>query len=133
MQPPLPTADVIPFQIEQLFNNLISNAIKYSRPDIIPVINIDSKLALGKDIPDAGANTEKVFYNISFSDNGIGFEQRYAEKIFELFFSLHTGSEYTGSGIGLSICKIIVENHRGYIKAESHPGKGSTFRIYLPA
>jgi len=129
----LPTADVIPFQIQQLFINLISNAIKYSRPDIFPVINIDSKLAIGKDIPDTGDNTEKIFYNISISDNGIGFEQRYAEKIFDLFFRLHTGSEYTGSGIGLSICKIIVENHRGYIKAESHPDNGSTFRIYLPA
>jgi PAS domain S-box-containing protein len=129
----LPTVNAIPFQIQQLFNNLISNAIKYSRQDIVPIITIDSKLALGKDIPNTRDNTEKIYYEISFSDNGIGFEQRYAEKIFDLFFRLHTNSEYSGTGIGLSICKVIVENHRGYIKAESLSKYGSTFSIYLPA
>jgi signal transduction histidine kinase len=127
----LPTINVIPFQIQQLFTNLISNSIKYSRPGINPVINIKSRIVQGKDIPVASETSDR-FYEISFSDNGIGFEQEYAEKIFTLFFRLHNPAEYSGTGIGLAICKIIVENHKGYIFAEGVPDIGSTFKIYLP-
>lgn len=128
----LPTINVIQFQIQQLLINLISNSIKYSRPDINPVINIDSKLVYGKDIPDTHNNKDKPYHKISITDNGIGFDQKYAEKIFEPFFRLHTNQEYSGTGIGLSICKIIVENHKGFIEAEGYPQAGSIFSIFLP-
>ncbi len=127
----LPTINVISFQIKQLFNNLISNSIKYSQDGRNPVINIKSRILPGNEIPFPSETSDR-FYEISFSDNGIGFEQKYAEKIFTLFFRLHSNMDYSGTGIGLAICKIIVENHKGFITAEGMPGKGSTFRIYLP-
>ena len=127
----LPTLTVIPFQIKQLFTNLISNSIKYSKPGINPVISIRSRIIHGKDIPGPSETSDR-FYEISFSDNGTGFDQKYAEKIFTLFFRLHGNKDYSGTGIGLAICKIIVENHKGFITAESMPDMGSTFRIYLP-
>jgi signal transduction histidine kinase len=129
----LPVTNVIPFQIQQLFSNLISNSIKYSKPGIKPIIDITRELATGKDIPNYNDDPDSWFHVIVFSDNGIGFDQQYAEKIFTLFYRLHSNKEYTGTGIGLAICKIIAENHKGYITARGIPGSGSTFRVYLPA
>lgn len=128
----LPIMNVIPFQIQQLFSNLISNSIKYSKPDVKPIIDITSETVQSKDVPQVTGDADR-FYKISFSDNGIGFDQQYAEKIFTLFYRLHNNKEYTGTGIGLAICRIIVENHKGYICAKGTPGEGSTFSIYLPA
>ena len=127
----LPTLNVIQFQIQQLFTNIISNSIKYNKPGITPVINISSRIVQGKDIP-AKSETSDRFYEISISDNGIGFDQKFADKIFTLFFRLHSNKDYSGTGIGLSICKLIAENHKGYIIAEGIPDIGATFRIYLP-
>lgn len=79
-----------------------------------------------------GLNTEPSYYKISFSDNGIGFKQEYAKQIFSLFKRLHGKNEYEGTGIGLGLCKKIVENHKGAIWAESEENKGSTFYIILP-
>jgi signal transduction histidine kinase/CHASE3 domain sensor protein len=129
----LPATNVIPFQIQQLFSNLISNSIKYSKPGTNPIIDVTRELATGKDIPNYNDDPDSWFHVIVFSDNGIGFDQQYAEKIFTLFYRLHSNNEYTGTGIGLAICKIIAENHKGYITAKGVPGRGSTFRIYLPA
>lgn len=129
----LPSLNVIPFQIQQLFINIISNSIKYNSPNIPPVIHIDTEKIIGKDIPGYSADPNSPFYKISFFDNGIGFEQKYAENIFTLFYRLHSKGEYSGTGIGLSICKIIVENHKGYIFAEGIPNMGTTITIYLPA
>ncbi|MBP7173339.1 MAG: CHASE3 domain-containing protein [Cloacibacterium sp.] len=127
----LPTLQVVPFQIQQVFINLIGNSIKYSKQDVPPVVNIDvEKVDHSSDVrvPD---NKEK-YYKITFRDNGIGFKQEYAERIFGLFNRLHNKDEYIGTGIGLSICKKIVENHHGFIFAEGKPDIGSEFTVYLP-
>lgn len=122
----LPTAAVIPFQISQLLQNLISNSLKFSFPDKPPYITITSEKITGRQ------PGEKV-YRILVKDNGIGFEEVYKEKIFEVFQRLHGKMEYSGTGIGLAIVKKIVENHNGKISVESTPGEGSVFEILLPA
>ena len=128
-----PSINVIPFQIQQLFSNLISNSLKYKSQDRIPEINISyTKIKASED--DKLTNPKKAYYHkITFTDNGIGFDNAYAEKIFVLFNRLHNKDEYSGTGIGLSICKKIVENHEGYITANGQPNVGATFTIYLPA
>lgn len=128
----LPALNVIPFQIQQLFSNLISNSIKYSKQDMNPIIDIASETVYGRDIPRFSGDPDSKYFKISFTDNGIGFDQQYAEKIFTLFYRLHSNREYTGTGIGLAICKIITENHRGFITAHGVPGSGSVFNVYLP-
>jgi len=124
----LPVIKVQPLQFQQLFLNLIENAIKYSRTDVSPEIKISSEKFWKED-----AGTKLAFYRITVSDNGIGFEQEYADTIFKLFQRLHGRTEYSGTGIGLAICKKIIENHNGTITAKSEPGEGSTFTIELPA
>lgn len=128
----LPVTKIIPFQFNQLLENILSNSIKYSKAEVKNKIKITSEIVKGKSIRNEDAPEEKEYYKISIIDNGIGFEQQYANKIFEPFQRLHGKSEYSGTGIGLAICKKIMENHEGYINAESAPGKGSTFNIYLP-
>ena len=121
-------------QIRQLFQNLLSNAIKFARKDIPPEVRINSSLLIGMDtgfeVPEK--HKKKLFQLITVSDNGIGFEQQYAEKIFKVFQRLHGLSEYKGTGVGLSIVQKVVENHQGYVKAVGEPGNGATFRILLP-
>lgn len=128
----LPELKIIPFQIQQLFTNLISNSLKYSKADVIPEIKISCKKVIAADEPQIPKNSKDKFYKITFKDNGIGFEQEYAEKIFVLFNRLHNKSEYAGTGIGLAICKKIVENHKGFIFATAKLNVGATFMIYLP-
>ncbi len=129
----LPVLNAIPFQVQQLFVNLIGNAIKYCKPGIPPEINIECVKLASDQYPDFIKDKRKKYYKISFSDNGLGFEQQYAEKIFLLFNRLHQKLDYPGSGIGLSICKKIAENHNGFIIAEGNPGVGATFSVFLPA
>jgi len=129
---PLPHLTVIPFQFKQMLSNIISNSLKYSKPDEKPVIEITSQILDEQEINDPGAVKETSYCKLTISDNGIGFENEHAERIFELFQRLHGRHEYGGSGIGLSICKKIMENHEGFIRAESKPGKGATFHIYIP-
>ncbi len=128
----LPTLYGIPFQLQQVFDNIIGNSLKYSNPNEPVRIVITTKIVSGDSVPDHLATSAKKFYKIAIADNGIGFKQDYAENIFTLFHRLHDQSEYSGTGIGLAICKKIVENHKGYIVAESESGKGATFYIYLP-
>jgi signal transduction histidine kinase len=130
----LPTITGHRRQMQQLFHNLISNALKYSKPDTPPEITIRSQLAKGAD---AHLNLpvqelDKPYYLIEVSDNGIGFEQQYAEQIFEMFQRLHGKMEYSGTGVGLAIARKVVENHNGYIWATGEPGKGATFHVLLP-
>ena len=115
----LPTIRAIPQQMIQLFGNLLSNALKYNRPGVPVIIGIRAERVENE-------------YQIQFSDNGIGFEQSYAEQIFHIFQRLHRKTEYSGTGIGLAICKKIVENHGGSISATGHAGKGATFLVRLP-
>ncbi|MDB5228931.1 MAG: sensor signal transduction histidine kinase [Bacteroidota bacterium] len=128
----LPSMRLIPFQFEQLLENIINNSIKYSYPDIPPVINIISDIVKGGEYVKEGASPHQDYHRISIKDNGIGFDEAYASKIFELFQRLHGKSEYSGTGIGLAICKKIVENHKGFITANSVEGKGATFSIFIP-
>lgn len=130
----LPTLRVIPFQIQQLFINLISNSLKYSKQDVAPVIKINSTLISAQEDNFLPINNNNAkYYKITIEDNGIGFEQEYAKKIFILFNRLHNKNEYAGTGIGLAICKKIVENHKGFIVANAELNEGATFTIYIPA
>lgn len=126
----LPEVHVIPFQFRQLLTNLISNSLKFQKKDVPPVIDIKSDSVNGTEVNLLSPNL--TYYRIEVRDNGIGFENEYNERIFEVFQRLHTRSEFEGTGIGLAICKKIVENHQGFITASGEPEKGATFTIYLP-
>lgn len=128
----LPVIEVVTTQMRQLFNNLLSNAIKFRRKGVLPVITIRSELLSAKEQEKLKLRNSSPYYRITVSDNGIGFETTYAEKIFQLFQRLHGKAEYPGSGMGLAICRKITDNHKGLIMASSVPGKGSTFSIILP-
>ena len=128
----LPTLIAIPFQIKQLFINLISNALNYSREEVSPQISIVSKKVTKRDLRNYNIDNKKEYYKIVISDNGIGFKQEYAEKIFLLFKRLETDAKYAGTGLGLAICSRIVENHQGFIKVKSTPNLGSKFYIFFP-
>lgn len=119
------------FQIQQLFINLISNALKYVKPDISPVISVRLE-EFSKDYINDKLITNQEYYKITVSDNGIGFEQKYADKIFMLFKRLETDQNYNGTGLGLAICKKIVDNNNGFITAFGNPDVGSTFAVYFP-
>lgn len=127
----LPTLDVISFQIQQLFINLIGNSLKYSKENNTPIIKINYSIVIAKD-EEFLPNTHHEYHKITVEDNGIGFDQEYAKKIFILFNRLHNKNEYKGTGIGLAICKKIVENHKGFIFAKGVINEGSIFSIYLP-
>lgn len=126
-------AHVIPFQFRQMMHNLISNALKFSKSGITPHIIIKSSIQQGADLNMKELFPFSRYCHISITDNGIGFEQQYSERIFQLFQRLHDRESYQGTGIGLSIVKKIVDNHNGFITAESELGKGSAFDIYIPA
>ena len=118
----LPEIKVNPNLIRPLFSNIINNALKYARPDITPQIKIYSNTS----------DADKNYCRIFFEDNGIGFDQKYADQIFEMFKRLHPQNEYEGTGIGLALCKKIIEEHGGFISARGNPGVGSTFILSFP-
>jgi chemotaxis family two-component system sensor kinase Cph1 len=124
----LPTVLGIQFQLRQLFLNLISNSIKFNRPDVSPVVNISGE----KQISEKNNFPTQKFYKIIVKDNGIGFDAAYEEKVFKIFQRLNSQTEFVGTGIGLSICKKIAELHGGYIEAQGIQGEGATFSVYLP-
>jgi PAS domain S-box-containing protein len=126
------TIDVIPFQFRQLMYNLIANSLKFSLPDRPPHISIKCDTGTGDMFKNDKLLPTETYCHISVSDNGIGFEEQYQEKIFELFQRLHNRTTYVGTGIGLAIVKKIVENHNGIITATGQVDKGATFDIYLP-
>lgn len=128
----LPKLYVIPYQVEQLFINLIGNSLKYSQPGVAPEITVSCEKILSNEVPELIDQPFKKFYKISFADNGMGFDPQFKDNIFVLFQRLHSKTDYPGTGIGLAICKKIVENHKGYITADSKPNEGSVFTVFLP-
>jgi signal transduction histidine kinase len=128
----LPEVNVVRFQFRQLFSNLISNALKFSRKDEAPCLIVKHEIVMGMIAGEILTVNNKIYHHITFSDNGIGFDPEYNEKIFEMFHRLHGRTEFEGTGLGLSICKKIIENHNGIIRARGVPGCGATFHIYLP-
>ncbi|AKD58713.1 histidine kinase [Spirosoma radiotolerans] len=122
-------------QLSQLFQNLISNALKFRRPKTTPTIHIQSNLISSAALPVSfkAANPEMNYHQIDVTDNGIGFEEKYLDRVFQVFQRLHTKSDYAGTGIGLAICEKVAANHGGFITASSKPGQGATFTVYLPA
>ncbi|RTY90690.1 hypothetical protein EKM01_09635 [Flavobacterium sp. RSP46] len=128
----LPTITAIPFQIKQLFINLISNSLKYSKEDTAPEISITSKNITDKEVREYKISNKDEYYKIVVTDNGIGFKQEYAEKIFLLFKRLETDSKYSGTGLGLAICSRIVDNHNGFIQVKGKPNVGAKFYIFIP-
>lgn len=119
----LPTLKIVPIQFQQLFLNILNNALKYSKTNEKPVINIDAEL---------DDSQKQHYWKISIADNGIGFDPQYKEKIFEVFQRLHGKNEYIGTGVGLAICQKIAKNHNGFITADGEPGVGATFNIFVP-
>ena len=125
-------ARLIPFQFKQLLQNLISNALKFSKAGTPPHIIITSEMGSGVKFKDAGALPRKKYCHISVTDKGIGFDAQFKDQIFELFQRLHTREAYAGTGIGLAIVKKIVDNHNGIITANGEPNNGARFDIYIP-
>lgn len=129
---PLPVIYAAPVLMRQLFYNLLSNALKFKKNDRSPDILISSEKIKKETLPDKIQNGNTEYYKIVITDNGIGFDANFAEDIFMVFKRLHSHHEFEGTGVGLSICKKIVDNHNGIISASSRPGEGSVFSVYLP-
>lgn len=127
----LATIDADPRQIGMLFQNLISNALKFARPGIPPEVTITGQIIAPP--PNIGIRGEsRQWYAVQIADNGIGFDSKYAEKIFAVFHRLHRRSEYEGTGIGLAICREVAANHGGTVTARGTPGTGATFTFMTP-
>lgn len=126
----LPSLNVNPGLMRSLFQNLIGNSLKYSKKNVVPIIRISSDISFEK------TGTSKKQYQkycrIHVTDNGVGFDQKDSEQIFSIFKRLHYNVEFEGTGIGLAICKKIVDQHEGFISARSKPDEGSTFIVSLP-
>jgi light-regulated signal transduction histidine kinase (bacteriophytochrome) len=129
--PQLPVIRGIPYQLEQLFEQLISNSLKYKKQNVPVEIKIESRLLSKEELKNQGPFTSATYHEIIFRDNGVGFDQTYENKIFELFSRLH--NDDNGTGIGLTICKKVVQNHNGFIQVKSKINEGTAFYIYLPA
>jgi signal transduction histidine kinase len=125
-------ATVIPFQFTQLMYNLISNALKFSKPDVAPRITVKGRIANGHELAHERLASDKKYCHIVVEDNGIGFSPQFSEKIFDIFQRFHNRDQYSGTGIGLAIVKRIVDNHNGIIVASSSLMEGATFNIYIP-
>jgi light-regulated signal transduction histidine kinase (bacteriophytochrome) len=122
-------------QLQQLFQNLLSNALKYSKPGVAPMIDIRSQKIKGfeSEYPLSSELKNKDYYQVEVADNGIGFDQQHAEKIFQVFQRLHGNAEYKGTGVGLAIARKVAENHGGFLWARGEMDKGARFVLLLPA
>jgi len=130
----LPVIQGIPVLIHQLFYNLINNALKFSKEDAAPVITLSSQTVGNMELPDTiVTQTTSAYYKIKIADNGIGFNTEQGSKLFQIFTRLNARDKYEGTGLGLALCKKIVDRHNGYIFAEGQEGNGAVFTIYFPA
>ena len=131
----LPTLSGDRSQLGQLFQNLLSNALKFRQADKIPLIQVRAQAVAAVDLPSDVKPSRVVaqYYRLDVRDNGVGFDEKYLDRIFQVFQRLHDKKEFAGTGIGLAICEKVVTNHGGVITASSQPGQGATFSIYLPA
>ncbi len=130
----LPVVKAMPLQMNQLLHNLISNSLKFARANEPGVINISARRVEGRDVQAHNLQIEpgRQYYEIVVCDNGVGFEQEYAERVFNIFERLYTNEQYTGTGIGLALCKKIAHMHQGDIFAVSHPDIGTEIHVLLP-
>jgi signal transduction histidine kinase len=124
---PLPVIDADPTQMRQLLQNLVGNALKFHRPGVPPIVDVTATIRT-----DESGDADEARVLLSVVDNGIGFDEKYLDRIFTTFQRLHGRSEYEGTGIGLAVCRRIVERHNGTVTAHSTPGEGSTFVVDLP-
>jgi signal transduction histidine kinase len=127
----LPGVKGIRFQFVQLFTNILSNSLKFRRPEVSPKVYIESVVE-DEPVYDGQVMEGKSYLHLTVRDNGIGFENEYANKVFDVLQKLHGQNEYQGTGLGLAICKKIVQNHQGFIWADAEPGRGTAIHIYLP-
>ena len=125
----LPEIEADTLQIRQLFQNLIANALKFHKDGVPPAVRVAGEIINGRR---SGDISEQQFCHITIEDNGIGFDNKYSDKIFTVFQRLHDRTEYEGTGLGLAVCRKIVERHNGTIIADSNPGQGARFQITLP-
>jgi light-regulated signal transduction histidine kinase (bacteriophytochrome) len=128
----LPTVLVVPSQFGQLFQNLIGNALKFIRKGVVPTIKITHSFVSSMAVERHDVAKAKRYLKIEIHDNGIGFDNQYANRIFAIFQRLHGRTEYEGTGIGLAVCKKIVENHGGAIYARGKINEGAEFTIIIP-
>jgi signal transduction histidine kinase len=127
----LPIVQGSAVQLQQLFQNLLSNAIKFGRKSQTPVVQIKCQPASSEQLP-TDLSADRAYWQLTVTDNGIGFDSQYAERIFQVFQRLHAKTQFAGTGVGLAICRKVVENHSGYIQANSVQGQGATFTVWLP-
>jgi light-regulated signal transduction histidine kinase (bacteriophytochrome) len=130
---PLPHVQGVRQQLVQLFENLIRNSIKFKKANVNPEVSISWERCVGSATGLRDLEKDKEYYRIDFKDNGVGFDQKYGDKIFEIFQRLHVNNENYAAGIGLSICRKIAQNHNGTITAQSEVDKGAVFSVYIPA
>ena len=128
----LPVVEADPLQMRQLMQNLIGNALKFQKPEESPVVRVEGRFVNGTNGADDRTLSGGNLCELTVRDNGIGFDERHADKIFGIFQRLHGRSAYEGTGIGLATCRKIVERHGGSIQAKSPPGEGATFVVTLP-
>ena len=132
----MPVIKAIPLQMQQLFYNLVGNALKYTRTGVAPVIQVTARLLDAAAVRQLPASLqlapERPYYEFKVQDNGIGFEEQYAAQIFTIFKRLHSKQEFSGTGIGLALCRKVVQNHGGAIYATAKEGAGATFAVLLP-
>ncbi len=129
---PLPVIKGNALQLSQLFQNLLTNALTFQSDDKTPQVNISAVVMKGSDIIHPNVNSHSRYLAVSVTDNGLGFEMAFSEKIFLMFQRLHSSNQFPGTGMGLAICKRIMHNHKGFISAIGEPGEGATFTCYFP-
>ncbi|UHG94187.1 PAS domain-containing sensor histidine kinase [Spirosoma oryzicola] len=131
---PLPTVQGDVMQLGQLFSNLLSNALKFHKPGEVPQISISAVTVTGASLPTEliQSRPSQRYHRITVSDNGVGFDEKYLDRIFQVFQRLHGKNEFAGTGVGLAICQKVVTNHGGILTASSQTGQGATFIVYLP-